>query len=912
MEWYMECNNGEEDCLYLNVYVPDTKPPKNLDVVIHIHGGAYMVGFPHEYVDEKYVMDRDLILVTFNYRIGALGFLSTEDEVVPGNNGLKDQTLALQWVQNNIESFNGNPQSVTLTGFSAGASSVHLHYLSTYSRDLFHRGMSISGTALNPWALRLNPQKIAKRLAKSVGCETGDTKKMVKCLKTRPAHQIVEQADDLHGFGPLPYCLFQPVVDKHAKRPFLEDLPENLLKSGKVLDIPWIASFTYEEGLLVSLAVKHHIEKVNREWDEIGPYILHTDDASTSFQQEALRKIKQYYAASGENLTIDELTKLSTDSLMRYGIERSIELQSAAVTSPVYYYRFGYTGQNSLKHLLTSEDIKGACHGEDMVYFFGGLMMRPPSVNDVKMKNICLDVLYTYAHDGKPKAANIDWEPTSRDLKYYEINKPELVKMEHNTDDADHVSSTTIVDEQGRPVTHTPLGPVEGEWRTSFDGRTYAAFEGIPYAKPPVGDLRFAEPQPIEPWIGTWNATRIYKCPQVGNDGAIGEEDCLYLNVYVPKTQQSKLLDVVIHIHGGAFSAGYSNEYIGDKYVMDRDLVLVAFNYRLGALGFLSTEDTEVPGNNGLRDETLALKWVQDNIESFSGNPRSVTLTGFSAGSASVHLHYLSSYSKDLFQRGMSISGCALNPWAIRLNPLENAKRLAESLGCPSNNTKKMVRCLKLRPASQIVEQTATLYSFSHLPFCLFAPVVDKHARRPFLSDLPENLLKSGKVLDLPWMVSFTFDDGQIAAVIAKPLIEQLNRRWFEDGPYFLNTDDIPTYLQKEALRKIRARYATSNGSFTFDDLTKLATDGLVIVGIEESIELQNAAVQSPIYYNRFGYSGQNSFKRLHTNEDIEGIYHGDDMIYYFGGRVIKPLSENDIKMKNVCLDILYTYAKNG
>ncbi|VEN50981.1 unnamed protein product [Callosobruchus maculatus] len=152
----------------------------------------------------------------------------------------------------------------------------------------------------------------------------------------------------------------------------------------------------------------------------------------------------------------------------------------------------------------------------------------------------------------------------------------------------DYVVSTTILDQQGRPVAITPLGSVEGEWRTSFDGRRYAAFEGIPYAKPPIGDLRFAEPQPIEPWIDTWNATRIYKCPQIDNGQVIG---------------------------------------------------------------FLSLEDVELPGSNGLRDQTLALKWVQDNIGSFNGNPGSVTLTGFSAGAASVHLHYLSSYSRGLFHR---------------------------------------------------------------------------------------------------------------------------------------------------------------------------------------------------------------------------------------------------------------------
>nr|CAH7765727.1 unnamed protein product [Callosobruchus chinensis] len=132
---------------------------------------------------------------------------------------------------------------------------------------------------------------------------------------------------------------------------------------------------------------------------------------------------------------------------------------------------------------------------------------------------------------------------------------------------------------------------------------------------------------------------------------SLGEEDCLYINVYVPKTRSGKLLDVVAHIHGGAFMVGFSQEFIGDKYIMDKDVIVVSFNYRLGALGFLSTEDDVVPGNNGLKDQALALKWIQEHIEAFGGNPKSVTLTGFSAGAASVHFHYFSPYSVGLFHR---------------------------------------------------------------------------------------------------------------------------------------------------------------------------------------------------------------------------------------------------------------------
>ncbi|RZC34224.1 COesterase and/or Abhydrolase 3 domain containing protein, partial [Asbolus verrucosus] len=110
-----------EDCLHINVYVPRESPnPKEyLEVIVHIHGGAYMYASGHSYAHPRFFMDHDVIFVTFNYRLGILGFLSTEDDVVPGNNGLKDQVLALKWVQENIASFGGNPGSVTLTGASA-------------------------------------------------------------------------------------------------------------------------------------------------------------------------------------------------------------------------------------------------------------------------------------------------------------------------------------------------------------------------------------------------------------------------------------------------------------------------------------------------------------------------------------------------------------------------------------------------------------------------------------------------------------------------------------------------------------------------------------------------------------------------------------------------------------------------
>ncbi|KAJ8961877.1 hypothetical protein NQ318_021495 [Aromia moschata] len=310
------------------------------------------------------------------------------------------------------------------------------------------------------------------------------------------------------------------------------------------------------------------------------------------------------------------------------------------------------------------------------------------------------------------------------------------------------------------PEVTTPLGKVQGEWRISYDGRQYAAFLGIPYAKPPIGTLRFEEPQPIEPWIGIWNATQSYICVQrtLGPSGTIiGNEDCLYINVFIPDTNEEKL-DVVVHIHGGGFAVGSGLDYLDPKYVMDRDIVFVTFNYRLGALGFLSTEDPIMPGNNGLKDQVLALKWVQQNIASFGGDPNSITLNGFSAGAASVHLHYFSPLSKGLFHRGWSMSGTATNDWAISINAAERAKNLATLVGCPSSDSKNLVECLKTRPASLLLQKTKHL---AELPLItIFAPTVDNMTKKPFLLDHPRKLLLEKNVLDVPWITSVTRNEG--------------------------------------------------------------------------------------------------------------------------------------------------------
>lgn len=146
--------------------------------------------------------------------------------------------------------------------------------------------------------------------------------------------------------------------------------------------------------------------------------------------------------------------------------------------------------------------------------------------------------------------------------------------------------------------------------------------------------------------------------------GYIGKEDCLFINVFTPSTAPVEPLPVIFAIHGGAFSAG-SGDWLGPELLLDRNVILVTFNYRLGPYGFLSLGTSKYPGNYGLKDQLLALQWVNRNIQHFGGDRSKITLYGHSAGAVSTHLHLLSPKSRDLFQRAIVSSGSALQSWAF-------------------------------------------------------------------------------------------------------------------------------------------------------------------------------------------------------------------------------------------------------
>ncbi|VDM25133.1 unnamed protein product [Toxocara canis] len=221
-------------------------------------------------------------------------------------------------------------------------------------------------------------------------------------------------------------------------------------------------------------------------------------------------------------------------------------------------------------------------------------------------------------------------------------------------------------------------GKIRGKSFRIDEDRSVNVFMGIPYAKPPVGDLRFQEPQPADKWDGVLDCLHhSAKAPQkelfverfIANH-VPSNEDCLYLNVFAPAwpPPQPNGFAVMVFIHGGAFAV-HSSSFYGDigicRCLCSKDVIVVTIQYRLGILGFAATGDSSCLANIGLRDQTFALRWIKDNIQAFNGDPENITVAGQSAGGVCTDLLTLSPYSRDLFSRAIVISGSAHCGWAM-------------------------------------------------------------------------------------------------------------------------------------------------------------------------------------------------------------------------------------------------------
>ncbi|XP_045158061.1 liver carboxylesterase 1-like [Mercenaria mercenaria] len=326
----------------------------------------------------------------------------------------------------------------------------------------------------------------------------------------------------------------------------------------------------------------------------------------------------------------------------------------------------------------------------------------------------------------------------------------------------------------------TNYGKVKGIVEYVHGQKVVEKFFGIPYASPPLGKLRLEAPVPPLSWGDAIKNADVLPpaCPQATEGVAYIEyhvpgfnktsEDCLYLNIYVPRgSHHHRTMPVLVFVHGGSYQNGMGAMFDG-SVLATHGIVVVTFNYRLGPLGFMNSADGVIRGNYGMLDMVAALQWIQGNIAHFNGDPNSVTIDGHSAGGCSVGLLLMSPLAKGLFQRVIQQSGSPLAHWAVsrfETKPNFVYKIFSSSVQCYSNISTEVKKCIQNLDTQSLQKVITEEFEWSTSLTPQYRPVVDGH----FLPYTPERMVDSEPLNAANILTGATQDEGLIAAI---PLIK--------------------------------------------------------------------------------------------------------------------------------------------
>ncbi|BES88569.1 Esterase [Nesidiocoris tenuis] len=464
------------------------------------------------------------------------------------------------------------------------------------------------------------------------------------------------------------------------------------------------------------------------------------------------------------------------------------------------------------------------------------------------------------------------------------------------------------------PIIETPLGRYEGWERSSRSGRTYQAWTKVPYAKPPIGKLRFKAPVPIGKHDGLMNATaHITKCVQLSE----GVEDCLYLNVYRPKGVNDKL-PVLFYVHGGAFAIGDPGVRENADYLMDEDIVLVGVAYRLNGYGFMSFGDKVLPGNYGLKDQAMALAWVNQNIASFGGDPNSITVFGGSAGGASAHYLLKSPLTESIVARAVSHSGTINHVWSIVDHQLakQAAMNVTKKVKCLRPTSEEMLECLQEVNTTVLTEAIFEYGSPKGLGVSLvFIPIIEpKDVEGAFATE--DLALRPSKK---PWITTFTNGEFHL-------LLSQLRRK-----PQEYNTDlesNFAKYLTAFIISHRNGSSHSIESAQLLQDVYLLNTDGNFTINYAKMF--MDYSFVYPALFNLFQHEGPKWLSLMEYKGELSGrdpitgeqdpfpaAGHADEGLYYFNTRsqyrTVGPnMTPDDLAVSKRLIKYLVNFAKYG
>lgn len=443
-------------------------------------------------------------------------------------------------------------------------------------------------------------------------------------------------------------------------------------------------------------------------------------------------------------------------------------------------------------------------------------------------------------------------------------------------------------------VIKTAQGKVHGK---TINGDKVKAFLGLPYAAPPVGDLRWKAPQPAAKWKGERDATKYgAHCAQgrvfedmIFQDGT-PSEDCLFLNVYAPAdaTDKSKL-PVMFWIHGGGYSGGASSEprHNGD-FLPLKGVVLVTINYRLGVFGFLATADLAKEadgkaGNYGMMDMVEALKWVKTNIKGFGGDPGNVTIFGESAGSFAVSTLMASPMAQGLFHKAIGESGGAIGRGALNYDSL--AEREVKDAEWVATTGATSLAALRAMPTEAILESVAKKQGQG------FPPDVDGK----FLTESVDDTYAAGKQAHVPLIAGWNSDEGSFFAMRGMTA-----EQW----------KTMATGLFKDRAEEFLKLYPGEDDAKALRSAIDYGSDSFIALGTWRWLEAHRKTGASPVYRYHFELAATPS--KFHPGTFA---FHSDDIEYVFGTLDTRPgwdVRPEDRKLSEAVMTYWTNFAKTG
>jgi carboxylesterase type B len=336
---------------------------------VHVHGGGFQLGHGNLLTPKKLVQTKNVIVVTFNYRLGIHGFLCLGTEDVPGNAGLKDQVALLRWVKSNIANFGGNPDDVTLSGFSAGSVSSNILMLSPAAKGLFTRVIPESGGSLGPTAVQVDPLQIAKDFASRFINNVGDIYSLEDFYKTATYDKItsdpfLDRKNSTFAFTP---CIERATKEENI----LLDSPYNILKTGNYEKVPVLYGFANMEGLLRIDFFPFWKDAMNEKFSDFLPadLIFESDEE----KNRVAKDVKEFYF---QNKTIGNDNILSyvdyfTDVLFAYPMLKAGELHGKAGHNKIYLYDYNFVDDDT--PVVPHTNVRGAPHAAQSAAIADGM-----------------------------------------------------------------------------------------------------------------------------------------------------------------------------------------------------------------------------------------------------------------------------------------------------------------------------------------------------------------------------------------------------------------------------------------------------------------------------------------------------------------------------------------------------------